>query len=64
MEDRDIREMLDDCESAKDIPRSRGGPGFNDWEKEFLESVVDQFDTEGSLSRKQESVLTRMWEKV
>lgn len=64
MADDDIRQMIDDCESVKDIPRSRGGPGFSEWELDFLESVADQFDERGTLTEKQREKLRAMWDRV
>lgn len=60
----DVEQMLDDCDSVKDVPASRGGPGFDDWELEFLESVRDQHEGGKSLSEKQLGKLRQLWDKV
>lgn len=57
-------EMLTDCENVANIPKERGGPGFNEWEKEFLESLREQFDRNGSLTDKQLEKLEELWDKV
>jgi len=31
------------------------------WEKNFIESIADQFDRKGSLSEKQEAILERIY---
>ncbi|MCK5643247.1 MAG: hypothetical protein KAJ19_20730 [Gammaproteobacteria bacterium] len=64
MADDDIQQMIDDCESVKDISRSHGGSGFTDWEKGFLESVADQFEGSGSLTPRQRGILKRMWDQI
>lgn len=38
--------MLEDCLEASTVPQQNGGPGFNDWELEFLDSVQDQLGQE------------------
>lgn len=60
----DISQMLDDCDSVLGIPRSRGGPGFSEWEVEFIESVRDQYESRGSLSPKQTEKLTELWNRI
>ena len=37
-----VETMLSDCRDVVDIPSERGGPGFSQWEQEFLESIGDQ----------------------
>lgn len=59
-----IEQMLDDCESAKTVPEANGGPGFTDWELEFLESLRDQVDDGRTLSQRQMSKLEDLWNKV
>jgi hypothetical protein len=58
------QQKVDDCMSVINITVSRGGPGYNDWEKEFLESVEDQLNGGGGLTEKQEKVLQRLWDKI
>ena len=60
----DIEEMLETCESASNIPKHNGGPDFTQWELEFLESVREQFDSRGSVSEKQEQILSKMYDKT
>lgn len=62
--DEDIRSMLNDCLSALRIPRSRGGPGFNDWEVQFVESVSEQFDDGRILTDKQIDKLETLWNRI
>ena len=39
--------------------------GLSDWERNFLESIDDQFSHTGQLSRRQEEILERIYtEKV
>jgi len=59
-----IAEMLDDCAGARDVLACNGGPGFNDWEREFIDSAADQFSERGRLSDKQTTVLERLWAKI
>lgn len=37
---------------------------LTDWERQFIESVSDQFTRTGKLSIKQEQVLQRIYDKV
>jgi hypothetical protein len=60
----EIERPLSDCESALDIPKSRGGPGFNDWEKEFLGSIREQFDDKGWLTSPQVDKLRQLWDRI
>jgi hypothetical protein len=56
--------MLSDCESAVGIDKSRGGPGFGQWEEEFLESIREQFDARGTLTERQLDKLQELWDRV
>jgi len=41
------------------------GRSLTDWEVQFMESITDQFDDSGTLSRKQEEILECIYtEKV
>jgi len=60
----EIETMINDCLSALNIPRSRGGPGFNQWEREFLESIEDAFKTYGKLTEKQYDKLHSLWSRI
>lgn len=65
MADEDVEQMLDDCESAKDVPEHNGGPrpAYDDWEREFLESVRDQHSSGRALSAKQVAKLRELWDR-
>lgn len=56
----DIETMLDDCNEAK---TARNSP-FTPWEKEFIESVSEQFDERHTLSDKQTETLENIWNKI
>jgi len=60
----DIEEMLDDCDEASSVPQENGGPGYSEWELEFLDSVREQFNGTGRLSDKQREKLTELWNKI
>lgn len=60
MDDNIIQEALDDCFNAI---TTRNCP-FTDWEKEFLESVSEQWDERQRLSEKQRDTLKDIWDKV
>ena len=65
-----VWEMIEDCSNVKTIPESRGGPGFNDWEQKFIESIRDQYNKNidmyryHRLSKKQIEKLRAMWDKI
>jgi hypothetical protein len=64
-----MERWLTDCEEVTGIDKSRGGPGFSSWEKEFLESVREQFDersdrTNKPLTGKQLVVLHKLWDRI
>jgi hypothetical protein len=56
----DIETALEDCQSAL---RASNCP-FGSWEKDFIASVAEQYESRGSLSEKQMAVLQRIWDKV
>lgn len=60
----DIKGMIDDCLNVLHIPKSRGGPGFSEWETGFVESIADQFEERGALTRKQIEKLEAVWNKI
>ena len=60
----EIEEMLVDCLGVKDIPLERGGPGFNTWELEFLDSIEDQLGNGQRLSEKQLGILRQLWDRI
>lgn len=60
IEREEIQQMLEDCNEARTCSNSP----FSPWEKEFIESVTDQFDQRGSLSPKQLDILGGLWDKV
>lgn len=64
-----MERWLDDCEEVVNIDGSHGGPGFTDWEKEFLGSLREQFDeragrTKKPLTGKQLVVLHKLWDRI
>lgn len=52
----EIETLLSDCEA-------RAGR-LTPWETEFLESVTDQYGTNGGLSPAQVATLERIWDRV
>lgn len=59
----DIVQMLDDCDSVKDIDAAHGGPGFNDWEKERLDDYREYFERNSYLTEKQLNILKGLWNR-
>lgn len=70
MTEEDIRSMLEDCFNVINIPKERGGPGFNSWEVSFIESVDRQFNRNlglfngHGLTDKQLEKLESIWNKI
>ncbi len=56
----EIDDVLSECQSALEASNCP----FSDWERDFIESVTDQFDRKGSLSEKQRETLKKIWEKI
>lgn len=56
----EIEEALEDCKTAM----TASNCPFTDWEKEFIESVRDQYFEQGGLSEKQRTILRGIWDKV
>lgn len=52
----DVEDMLDDCLKRRHK--------LEEWEDLFIESITDQFISNGSLSDKQYAQLVKIWEKV
>jgi hypothetical protein len=48
--------MIEDCEDRSD--------NLSDWEADFVSSLRDQLETNGSLSPRQVEKLEQVWEKV
>ena len=60
----DVEDALSACETAADVPKHNGGPGFSQWELEFLESIREQFDARGSLTERQQEILQGMYDRT
>ena len=60
MEERKIVEAIEDCENA--LPATNCP--FTKWERDFVESVSEQWEDKEFLSERQQEVLGRIWEKV
>lgn len=60
MDEHTIQEALDDCLSAIS---ARNCP-FSPWDREFLESVAEQWEERQSLSERQQDALRDIWDKV
>lgn len=56
----EIEAALEDCETAM----SASNCPFTQWEKEFIESIGEQFDERGGLTTKQEQILEKIWDKI
>ena len=65
-----VRGMLDDCINVLTISKERGGPGFNDWERNFILDVDEHFERArkkyGSafLTEKQFDKLEALWNRI
>ena len=55
-DDDDIEQLIEDCETRE----SR----LTDWERNFIDSIKNQFIERGSLSEKQTERLNEIWERV
>ena len=60
----DEESMLSDCENVVDIPSATGGPGYNQWEQEFLESLRNRIDEGRTLTEPQLAVLKKLWDRI
>lgn len=65
----DIEEMLEACEGQAELDDATRGPStprkptFNKWERDFLESIREQFDDRGRLSERQKEILEGLYER-
>ncbi|KKL20614.1 hypothetical protein LCGC14_2453670 [marine sediment metagenome] len=64
MANNEIERWLDDCDEVKNIPPERGGPGFNKWELDFIDSTREQFEEQRRLTDKQCDKLRELWDKI
>jgi hypothetical protein len=60
----EVQQMIGDCQNVRNVARCRGGPGFSEWELEFLDSIDEQFGRRGWLSEKQIERLRQMWNRI
>ena len=60
MTNADIENAMDDCRSGLDASNNP----FNEWEENFLFSILNQWDEKKWLSPKQQETLKKMWNKV
>jgi hypothetical protein len=62
------QKMIEDCLNVLNIARSNGGPGYNKWERDFIESVDEQLNTTNGqkqrISDRQYNVLEKLWNKI
>lgn len=64
MDEKRARELLDDCENVASVSQDNGGPGFSQWELEFLESISEWLDAGRSLTDPQAEKLQQIWNKI
>ncbi len=60
----DAQDMVEDCLNVLHIAKSRGGPGFNKWERDFIESVSEQLGEGRGLTDKQYDTLENLWNRI
>jgi len=60
----EIDEMLEDVETAAHVGQKRGGIDLTKWEKEFIESVHDQYNRRGTLTTAQIDKLRQIWDRI
>lgn len=60
----DIEEMIDDCLNAKALNAKVDVSPFTKWEDDFIDSVAEQYEEDGFLSKPQIETLTGIWEKL
>lgn len=53
-----IQDMISDCFDYLDDDY------FSGWEKDFIESIENQYTRRGSITDKQELILERIWKKI
>lgn len=56
MEEEDIGQMIEDCKKRE--------AKLSSWEHDFIVSIETQFETRGSLSKRQLEILEEIWDKV
>lgn len=61
-----ISEMIEDCDSVKNILPNNGGPKpkFDAWEKKFLTEIIDEYKTNQKLDKKKLDKLKEMWDRI
>lgn len=59
-----VQRMIEDCKNVRNVERCRGGPGFDSWEQEFLDSIDRQFGKRGWLTEPQVERLQKMWDRI
>ena len=64
MDKQDIGQMIEDCQNVAYIDRMHGGPGFNDWERNFIESIAEWYDENDDLTDAQYQTLKKIWDKI
>lgn len=52
----EILEMIQDCENREDQ--------MSEWERDFVQSLSEQFSRKGSISPRQEEILDKIWGKL
>lgn len=52
----EILEMIQDCENREDQ--------MSEWERDFIQSLSEQFSRKGSISPRQEEILDKIWDKL
>lgn len=56
--------QLADLEELVNVPVTRGGAYFSDWEKQFIRSVRQQFDDTLEFTEKQRDKIKEVWHAV
>lgn len=64
-----IEDMIAACEQEAELdelasPATPRRATFTKWERDFLESIRDQWDDRGRLSERQEEILTELCDKT
>ncbi len=58
------REMLENIETATSIAPRNGGLELNEWETNFVNSVTEEMDNGGQLSKRQMEKLAEIWDRT
>jgi len=53
--------QLDDLDELVNVPVTRGGVYFSDWEKDFIKSVRRKFDESLEFSQAQRDKISEIW---